>query len=78
MRRHRFRAAFDVHQLAFTQHRGSSDQSRGGLAEHHSTWRSDRFHPLGHADLITDGGVTERARTDFTGDDLTRIQAHPN
>ena len=53
------------------------NQSRGGVAEHHPTRRSDRFHPLCHPDLLTDGGVTERPRTDFTGDHLTGIEADP-
>ncbi len=36
-----------------------------------------RFHPLRHADLLTNGGVTERPRTDLTGDHLTGVKSHP-
>ncbi len=77
MPRHRFRAALDMHQLTLTKHRAGFDQPCGGLAEHHPTWWGRRFHPLGHPDLFTDGGVTERARADLTGDDLPRIQTDP-
>jgi hypothetical protein len=35
-----------------------------------------RFHPLCHPDLLTNGGVSERPRTDLTGDHLTGVQAH--
>ena len=31
-----------------------------------------------HPDLLTDGGVTERSGTDFTGDHLTRVQSDPH
>jgi hypothetical protein len=46
-------------------------------AKHHPARWSDRFHPLSHSDLLTDRGVTERTRTDLTGDHLTGVQAHP-
>jgi hypothetical protein len=32
---------------------------------------------LSHPDLLTDSGVAERPRTDFTGDHLTGIKSHP-
>jgi hypothetical protein len=33
--------------------------------------------PLRHADLLTDGGVTEWPRTDLTGDHVTGVKSHP-
>ena len=74
---HRFVGALDVNQLRLTESCRAIDQSRGGLAEHHPTRRSDRFHPLRHPNLLTDCGVTQSARTDLTGDHLTRVQADP-
>ena len=74
---HRFIGTLDVDHLRLTERRCAINQSRGGRAEHHPARRSDRLHPLSHPDLLTDSGVTERARTDFTGDHLTRVQAHP-
>ena len=77
-RGHRSIDTLDVHQLRFTQYRAVLlDQVRGGLAEHHPTRRGDRLHPLRHPDLLTDRGVTQRARTDLTGDHLTGIQSDP-
>jgi hypothetical protein len=32
---------------------------------------------LGHSDLLVNSGVSERARTDLTGDHLTRVQTDP-
>jgi hypothetical protein len=52
------------------------DQPCGGLREHHRARGRHRFHPLRHADLLTDCGVTEWARTDFTGDHLTGVESH--
>ena len=74
---HRFVGTLDPNQLRLTESRCALNQSRGGRAEHHPARRSDRFHPLRHPDLLTDRGVTERARTDLTGDHLTGVQAHP-
>ena len=56
----------------FAESRRALDQSRGRRAEHHPTRRGHRFHPLGHPDLLTNGGVTECTRTDLTGDHLDR------
>ena len=67
----------DLNQLRLAESRCAINQSRGGRAEHHPARRSDRLHPLSHPDLLTDSGVTERPRTDLTGDHLTRVQAHP-
>ena len=75
-RRHPSIDTLDVHRLVFTQHRAFLlDQVRGGLAEHHPTRRGDRLHPLRHAHLLTDRGVTESTRTDLTGDHLTGIES---
>jgi hypothetical protein len=76
-RGHRFDATLDVHPLRFTQNRRAINQSGGGRAEHHPTRRSDRLHPLSHPDLLANSGVAERPGTDFTGDHLTGVQAHP-
>ena len=64
-----------LHQLRFAQHGGMFDQSRGGLAEHHPARWGNRFHALSHPDLLTDRGVTQSTRTDFTGDHLTGVRA---
>jgi len=53
------------------------NKSRCRRAEHHPTRWCHRFHPLGHPDLFTDGGVTRCTRTDFTGDHLTGVKSHP-
>ena len=74
---HRLIGTLDPNQLRLAESRCAINQSRGGRAEHHPTRRSDRLHPLSHPDLLTDSGVTERARTDLTGDHLTRVQARP-
>ena len=63
--------------LRFAESRSALNESRGRRAEHHSTRRRGRFHPLPHADLLTDGGVTETSRTDLTGDHLTGVKSHP-
>ena len=67
----------DLNQLRLTEGRCAVNQSRCGLAEHHPTGGRDRLHPLSHPHLLTDGGVTERARTDLTRNHLTGVQAHP-
>ena len=74
---HRRVTALDVDHLGFIQKGGVLDQSRSGRTEHHPTRRSDRLHPLGHPDLLTDGGVTQSTRTDLTSDHLAGVQAHP-
>ena len=75
--RDRLIGALDPNQLGIAQGRHAINQPRGRRAEHHPTRRSDRLHPLSHPHLLTDGGVTEWAGTDFTGDHLARVQAHP-
>jgi hypothetical protein len=51
----------DRNQLSRAEGCCAINQSRRGCAQHHPTRRCHRFHPLGHADLLTDGGVTERS-----------------
>ena len=63
--------------LRFAESRSALNKSRGRRAEHHPTRRSDRLHPLSHPDLLTDGGVTQRPRTDLTGNHLTGVKSHP-
>ena len=53
--------ALDADKLSITEHRSALDQPCGGCAEHHPARRCGGFHPLGHTDLFTDGGVSERA-----------------
>src|SRR6185295_12612440 len=74
---HRSGCALDCRHLRLAEHRGVRHQSCRGLAQHHPTGRRDRFHPLCQSDLLTDRCVTERTRTDLTGDLLAGIQAHP-
>ena len=59
------------------EHDALLNQPRSGFTEHHSAGRRDRLHPLRHADLLTDRGVTPRPRTHFAGDHLTGIQPDP-
>jgi len=73
-RTHRFVGALDVNQLRLTESCCVIDKSCGGRAEHHATRRSDRFHPLGHTDLLTDGGVTVSPGTDLTRNYLTGVK----
>ena len=75
--RDRLIGTLDLNQLRLAESRCAINQSRGGCAKHHPTRRSDRLHPLSHPHLLTDSGVTERPRTDLTGDHLARVQAHP-
>ena len=75
--RDRLIGTLDVHHLRLAESRCAINQSRGGRAEHHPARRRHRLHPLSHPHLLTDSGVTERPRTDLTGDHLTRVKAHP-
>jgi hypothetical protein len=54
-----------------------TDQTRGGLTDHHPASRCGRFHALGHPDVDADSGVTPWARIDVAGDDLTGVQPDP-
>ena len=72
---HRFLGTFDAQQLRLSQHRPRG-QPRGGLTEHHPTRWSNRLDPLSQSDLLTNRGVTQSTRTDFTGYHLTGIKAH--
>jgi hypothetical protein len=74
---HRRVRTLDLDELNFTQSCSALNKPRSRPAEHHPTWRSHRLHPLGHTDLLTDGGVPERPGTDLPGDHLTGVQSHP-
>ena len=67
----------DLHQLRIAQHHRVADQPGRRFAQHHPARRGNGLHPLGHADLLTDGGVTRCARADFARDHLTGIQPDP-
>ena len=67
----------DLNKLRLSEAACAFNQSRCGRAEHHPARRCHRLHPLSHPHLLTDGGVTERARTDLTGDHLAGIEANP-
>ena len=73
MGRHWLVGTFNLNQLRVAEHRRAIDEPRGGRAEHHTTRRCHRFHALRHADLLTDGGVTEGSRADLAGDHLTGV-----
>src|SRR6476646_720374 len=75
--RDRLIGPLDLNQLRLAESRCAINQPRGGLTEHDPARRSRCFHPLRHTDLLTDSGVTERPRTDLTGDHLARVQADP-
>ena len=66
-----FLGTLNAHHLRITNNHCAIDQSCGGRAEHHPARWSYRLHPLRHSDLLTNRGVTQSARTDFTGDHLT-------
>jgi len=53
------------------------NQSGGRFAEHHSTWRGNRFHALSHSHLLADRRIPHWAGTDFARDHLTRVEAYP-
>ena len=74
---HRHVGTLDLDQLSVAECCGATNKSRSGRAEHHTTGRGHRLHPLGHTDLLTDGGVTQCTRADLTGDHLTGVQPHP-
>jgi len=68
-------ATLDPHELRLTQVSRRFDEPCGGLAEHHPAGPCDGLHPLGHADLFADRGVSRGARGHFTSDHLAGIQA---
>jgi hypothetical protein len=72
---HGFISALDVDQLRFPERHHALDHPSGGGTEHHPTRGSDRLHPLSHPHLLTDSGITERPRTDLTGDHLAGVHA---
>ena len=75
--RDRLIGTLDLNQLKLADNRYTINQSRGRCAQHHPTRRGHRLHPLSHPHLLADSGVTERPRTDLTGDHLARVQADP-
>src|SRR6202011_4722704 len=77
MGRDRLIGTLDPNQLRLAESRCAINQPSRGLTEHDPARRSRCFHPLGHTDLLADGGVTESPRTDLTGVPLARVQAHP-
>ena len=74
---HRILGTLDVHQLRLTQHRRTLNQARSRCTEHHPTRRRHRLHPLRHAHLLTNRGVTPSTRTDLTRNNLPGIEAYP-
>src|ERR1700757_561302 len=56
-----FIGTLDLNQIRFAERCSVLNESRSRVAEHHSTRRGHRLHPLSHPDLLTDGGVSERA-----------------
>ena len=67
----------DRMQFVLSEHHRVLDQSGRRLTEHDTTGWRYRFHPLRHTDLFSDGRVTSVVRTDFAGNDLTRVQPDP-
>jgi hypothetical protein len=67
----------DLNQLRFAESRRALNESRCRRTEHHPTRRCRRLHPLRHADLLANGGVTRSAGADVTGNHLAGVQAHP-
>ncbi len=39
-------------------------------------WRRHLFHPLGDTELLTHCDVTQSARTDFNGNQLTEVKSY--
>ena len=57
--------------------RSVTEPSRAAVrAEHHTTWRRHRLHPLQPFRPAHRWRCTQRTRTDLTGDHLTGVQAH--
>src|SRR6516164_7261647 len=73
---HWFLGTLDLNQFRLAERCSALNESRCRGAEHHRARRGRRLHSLRHADLLTDGGVTEWPGTDFTGDHLTRVKSH--
>ncbi len=60
-RRHRVHGTLNPDEFLCAQGKIVLNEAGGRLAEHHPARRRDRLHPLSHPDLLTNGGVTERA-----------------
>jgi len=74
--RRRIAGALDAHQLRIAQFRAALHQPCAGFTQDHATCRSDGFHPLCHADLVTDRCVTARAGPDLARDNLAGIDTN--
>jgi hypothetical protein len=61
-----FLGTLGADQLRFTQICTITNRSCNRRTEHHRTRRSDRFHPMCHPVLLTNGGVTQGTRTELT------------
>ena len=70
-------ATLYLNEFEVSEDSGVLYQAGRRLAQHHAAGRRGGLHPLGQPDLLTDGCVTRFARTDFSGDDLARVQADP-
>jgi hypothetical protein len=64
-RRHGSGETLDMHSVALTQDNSILDEPCSGLTEHDTTRWCHRFHPLGHAHLLTDCGVYEMGGADL-------------
>ena len=78
MRSDRSTGAFNAHKFRSAKVHHVLDEPCRRFAEHHTAGRCNRFHPLRHADLITDRGVTEGTGADFAGNNRTGVQADTN
>src|ERR1700731_1599782 len=76
-RRHRGRGTLNKDEFLCAQGKIVLNEAGGSLAGYPPPRRRDRLHPLSHPDLLTNGGVTESARTDLTSNHLARVQPDP-
>ena len=67
-----------LHMLRFAESRSALNKSGCRRTEHYATRRCHRFHSLRQSDLFTNGGVTERPRTDLTGNHLPELRPTRN
>jgi hypothetical protein len=68
-------SALDAHKLPIAKVHGVFDEPSRRLAEHHTARWRNRLHSLGHADVLTDGRVTQCAGANFASNHLTGVQA---
>lgn len=74
---HRGLLTLDTYEFTGTEHRRVFDQPGSGFTEHDTAGRSDGFHPLSHADLFADGGVTHWGGVKFTRNHLSGVESYP-